>query len=285
MPLTKTPLRYPGGKSQLRPLVNNILNQCEGDLVSYVEPFCGGAGVAMELLLSRKVETIWLNDLDAGIYSFWNAVKEENARLINWIETVEVSVSEWDKQREVISARQQTGGYSFELAAAYFFMSRTNRSGVIKGGMIGGREQRGRYKIDCRFNKPNLVELIRRIGEFRESIRVSNVDGADLISSELSKHIRPEKTLVFADPPYVQKSEGLYLNTFSSSDHASLCDALCTSEFPYWLVTYDNDPLVRDLYAHIGVRELAVRYSASQRRVESELLMLSPALPVPRMPV
>lgn len=278
MPLTKTPLRYPGGKSQLRPLIRDIFECTTAEFRTYVEPFCGGAGIAMDLLLNHQTEHVWLNDLDPGIYSFWRAVVEENERLIEWINRVDVSVSEWDRQRSVIAESSQDCGYDFELGAAYFYMSRTNRSGVIKGGMIGGRTQSGKYKLDCRFNKPNLIRLLQQIDNQKHRITVSNVDGAALIRTGLSRELNPIETIVFADPPYVNKSDGLYLNTFSTEDHSNLCDALRSSSLPYWLATYDDDPLIRNLYQDFGIRRMPIRYSASRRRVESELLMLSQPL-------
>lgn len=278
MPLTKTPLRYPGGKSQLRPLIRDIFEFTAAEFRSYVEPFCGGAGIAMDLLLGQRVEHVWLNDLDPGIYSFWSAVIEENQRLTEWIDKVDVSVSEWDRQRSVIAESSQDCGYDFELGAAYFYMSRTNRSGVIKGGMIGGRAQSGKYKLDCRFNKHNLVQLIQEIGKQKDSITVSNVDGAALIRTGLSRELNPSETILFADPPYVNKSGGLYLNTFSPEDHSNLCKALRSSPLPYWLATYDDDPLIRNLYGDFGIYSMPIRYSASSRRVEHELLMLSQPL-------
>lgn len=278
MPLTKTPLRYPGGKSQLRPLIRGIFESSTTEFRAYAEPFCGGAGIAMDLLLSDRIEHVWLNDLDPGIYSFWRAVVQENRRLTEWIGGVDISVSEWDRQRSVIAESSQDCGYDFELGAAYFYMSRTNRSGVIKGGMIGGRSQSGKYKLDCRFNKKNLIQLIQRIGDRGSCITVSNVDGAALIRTGFSRKLNPSQTMVFADPPYVNKSDGLYLNTFSPEDHSNLCAALRCSPMPYWLATYDDDPLIRTLYEDFGIHNLPIRYSASRRRVESELLMFSESL-------
>lgn len=277
MPLTMTPLRYPGGKSQLRPLVKKIIENSPQQIDCYVEPFCGGAGIAMDLLLKNKVRSIWINDLDPGIFSFWFAVKNENSRLIQWIEDTEISVDEWDRQRAVINQPFE-GDYSFELGAAYFFMSRTNRSGVIKGGMIGGRSQSGKYKIDCRFNKTNLIDLIKRIGLKADDIVVSNDDGATLVGETLGYELNPNSTLIFADPPYVKKADGLYLNSFSHSDHVALRDALYRSTFPLWLVTYDDEPMIRDLYSSNEVNDISVRYSAAERRLETEILMLSPSL-------
>lgn len=275
MPLTKTPLRYPGGKSQLRPFVRRLLASSSTEFEEYVEPFCGGAGIAMDLLLAESIERIWLNDFDPGIFSFWSAVINETERLIEWIKQVPLTIREWDAQREVVTTADQTSGYRFDLGAAYFYMSRTNRSGVIRGGVIGGREQRGKYKMDCRFNKQNLVSLIHQIGCQGERVRVTNLNGADLLSGVAPLSTSPQSSLVYADPPYVRKAEGLYMNFFQPEDHETLRNVLADSIFPYWFATYDNDPLIQELYAASNPEHIEVSYSASHKRRESELLIMS----------
>ena len=56
MPSSFSPLRYPGGKSQLYDYVKRIIDY--NDLLgeTYVEPFAGGAGLAMKLLLNNDVK-------------------------------------------------------------------------------------------------------------------------------------------------------------------------------------------------------------------------------------
>lgn len=278
MPITKTPLRYPGGKSQLRPLVNEIIMRSSAEFSEYIEPFCGGAGVAMDLLLKRTVERVWINDLDRGIYSFWYALVNEPTRLIEWVKTVPLTTAEWERQRMVVDEREPVGGYDFELGAAYFYMSRTNRSGVIRGGLIGGRAQSGKYKMDCRFNKPRLIALMQEISAESARIRVTNINGADVLSGDLPPASEAESCLVYADPPYVRKAQGLYMNYFTNKDHVQLRNRLADSSFPYWFATYDNDQLIRDLYSTNVPETIEVTYSAQAKRKESELLIMSAAL-------
>lgn len=259
----------------MRPFVRDLLTRSTIEFEEYVEPFCGGAGIAMDLLLKKSVERVWVNDLDSGIFSFWSAVVNEPNRLIEWIEQVPITITEWETQREIVTASDHSSGYSFELGAAYFYMSRTNRSGVIRGGVIGGREQNGKYKMDCRFNKPALVSLIREIGSQAKRIRVTNLDGEKLLSGVEVAAASPRSSLVYADPPYVRKAEGLYMNYFQPEDHEVLRNALKDSVFPYWFATYDDDPLIRELYADTNPEHIEVAYSAGGKRRESELLIMS----------
>ncbi|MGV0376296.1 MULTISPECIES: DNA adenine methylase [Corynebacterium] len=278
MPLTKTPLRYPGGKSQLRPVVKSLIDRSSTDFAEYIEPFCGGSGIAMDLLLNKTVERVWINDLDQGIYSFWHALVAEPDRLMRWIEDVPLTMTEWNRQREIIEGSENVSGYDFNLGAAYFFMSRTNRSGVIRGGVIGGKEQKGRYKLDCRFNKTRLLGLVRAISSESDRIRVTNLNGLDVVTKPVFPDTQPESCLVYADPPYVQKAEGLYMNFFEESDHVKLSYGLKNSLFPYWFATYDDDPLIRRLYSDHDPENINVTYSAQVKRRAAELLIMSAQL-------
>ena len=71
MPITDSPLRYPGGKAKLYHLVRPILHENVGANSIYVEPFAGGAGLALKLLFRGDVDSLVLNDIDRNIYAFW----------------------------------------------------------------------------------------------------------------------------------------------------------------------------------------------------------------------
>ena len=151
MPETISPLRYPGGKSRLAPLVKYIIeHKTVANVTTYIEPFAGGAGVALDLLLGGTVDKIIINDYDKAIYSFWRAVITEPNRFIQTIVQTPVTIEEWRRQKEIYSIDNKK--YSFELGFAAFFLNRTNRSGILTAGPIGGYNQTGNYQIDVRFN-------------------------------------------------------------------------------------------------------------------------------------
>ena len=72
-------------------------------------------------------------------------------------------MKEWEKQKRIYENTRS----EFLLGFATFFLNRTNYSGVITGGPIGGFEQKGQWKIDARFNKKSLIDRIERISYFK----------------------------------------------------------------------------------------------------------------------
>lgn len=284
MPLTSTPLRYPGGKSQLRPLIRKILGSGATNPIAYCEPYCGGAGIAIDLLVKGDVTFIYLNDADVGIYSFWRAIVEEPRRFIKKIESVDVDYATWDRFREdrlELYKTYEQGGYSFELGFITFFLNRTNRSGIIDGGCIGGKTQSSKYKIDCRFNKETLIKKIEKIGSLGSRVSVSNVDGSEYLRGHLpnllsNQGLEPTHAFVYLDPPYVMQGENLYLNSMTRDSHTELANAVLGGVFDKWLLTYDDVSLVRDLYKDCDLREIGIRYSANSRKLASEVAVLSP---------
>lgn len=284
MPITSTPLRYPGGKSQLRPFVRELLLYDDFYPSVYFEPFCGGAGIAIDLLISSKVDEIILNDADRGIFSFWYAVLNDVDRFCSVIESTIISVEEWRKQREIYRSlndsctKKKPVVYDFDLAFATFFLNRTNVSGVIEGGCIGGLQQTGKYRLDARFNKINLIKKIEKINSHKERISLFGMDGLELLdffaSGEMG--VQSDNVLSFIDPPYVAQGKNLYLNFFSLEDHRRLSDLLLRMTDYRWILTYDDCEYVRKIYSEFDMRSLNVRYSANRRMISSEIIVLSP---------
>ena len=169
-----SPLRYPGGKAKLARFMEFIIKERGYIGGTYIEPFAGGAGIAVELLLRDVVSRIVINDYDKGIWSFWKAILTETERFISEIRTVPLTINEWEKQRSICLNYNKK--YSFELGFATFYMNRTNRSGIIKGGVIGGLEQTGKWKIDARFNRESLISRIESIAFRKKDIHLYNQD-------------------------------------------------------------------------------------------------------------
>jgi len=239
--MSLSPLRYPGGKSKLTAYVLETmkLNGLEG--AAYAEPFAGGCAIAWYLLLNGHARKVYINDLDPAIHSFWYCVLYKTEEFCELIRTTSVTMDEWYKQRDIY--RESPNDY-LKLGFATFFLNRTNRSGIIKAGVIGGLEQKGDYKLDCRFNKERLIEQIMDIAARRDDIRLSNLDAAHFIE----EHI-PDiegQALINIDPPYYVKGKGLYQNFFEHDDHYRLFESikrnvLC-AQYVYFLV-FDTSSL------------------------------------------
>lgn len=271
-----SPLRYPGGKTKFYSYVREILeyNNLLGQ--TYIEPFAGGAGLAMKLLLNGDVEHIVINDFDPSIFSFWHCVLNYTDDLCNLILETEITPSEWLRQKEIYIMQDRTNILS--LGFSTFFLNRTNVSGVIKGGMIGGIEQNGTNAIDARFNKLNLIQKIRDIAAFKEKISLFNLDAQELLGPANLK--RFHKAFINFDPPYVKKGAQLYKNSFVEEDHKSLSKkiAQCGRK---WIVTYDICPLVANLYSDFRYSYLDVTYSIKNSKKAREYIFFSDNLVIP----
>jgi DNA adenine methylase len=274
MPVTNSPLRYPGGKSQLTPFVIEVMRANNLFYGEYAEPFAGGAGIACTLLFDGYVSKVHINDLDPAVHAFWTSAVFDTEAFIRLVEKAKLTIPEWKRQRAVHTHGE---GTELERGFAAFYLNRTNRSGIINGGVIGGLNQIGNYKLDCRFNKANLIKKLERLAAHRDQISVTSLDALEFI-----RRFRRSKvpTLINIDPPYYVRGPELYGNWFTDKDHRSLARAV-EKISPYWMLTYDQAPQIRALYDHLPCFQKDLRYSAQVKRTGSELLVLDPRLKRP----
>lgn len=278
MPVTDSPLRYPGGKSQLAPFVVELLRANELFDCTYVEPFAGGAGIAWTLLLSGYVSEVWINDFDPAIHAFWHSVLNEADDLCERIERTPVTIEEWHRQRAVQTLAAPT---LLDLGFSTLFLNRTNRSGILKGGVIGGLRQDGAYLIDCRFNKRDLIAKIQRIALYRDQVTLTRLDAEQFIRRKFKS--LPAHALVNVDPPYYRRGPELYCSFYQHEDHVTLAAAVRGIKQP-WMLTYDDTPEIRSMYAGLPTHSKELLYSAQVKRSAVELLVLSPVLQWPTQP-
>lgn len=272
MSRTYSPLRYPGGKSCVFPFISSLLY--ENDIVGcrYVEPYAGGAGLALRLLFEEFVESIVINDLNPLLYCFWNVCTQENERLLKWVSETPVTVNMWKRSKAIL--RNADDASEFELATAFFFLNRTNVSGALNGGVIGGVEQLGKYKIDARYNKSELLRKIEKIGRYKGRIQVSRIDGVQLLSQYTGPSGRD--VFIYIDPPYYEKGSNLYMNYYNTSDHERLARGIGKLERP-WVLSYDNHGFIVNLYRNYDMRAYKLQHSTSNK-IGNEVVVFSPLL-------
>ena len=268
-----SPLRYPGGKAALYSRLRRIIRESGLAGCTYVEPYAGGAGAGLSLLVTGQVQRVVVNDLDPAIHAFWQTIVTEPDFVASKIKTVELSVAEWRRQREIYLAADTSD--SAKLGFATFYLNRTNRSGVLNGGPIGGLDQTGNYKIDARFNRDGLSERIRILALYSDKIEATSLDGAKVIETHASK----ESTFIYADPPYFEKAGSLYLNAFKAADHVNLAHVLNALPDANWVLTYDNVAQVPELYADRRRRTFELNYSAHRVTKATEIAVFSDSLP------
>ena len=175
-----TPLRYPGSKNKLYTYIRHLVEV--NSTKTYVEPFVGGGSLACKLLLNGDVDRIIINDYDRSVYAFWYCVFNDTDRLINKIRDTDITIEEWHRQKAILKTRV-TNDNLLDLGFAMLFCNRTNRSGILTAGVIGGLKQDGKYKLDCRFNKEKLIKMIEELSLYKGRVEVHNKDAVELLTS------------------------------------------------------------------------------------------------------
>lgn len=271
MATTYTPIRYPGGKTKLYPEIKAILKS--NDLLGhpYAELFAGGAGLAIKLLLKGDVSSIVINDYDCAVYCMWDAIVNHSEELCEFIDSVALDIETWKTMRDMYQNRDDID--DFELGKAAFFLNRTNVSGILSGGVIGGLNQTGSYKMNARFNRETLKKKIADIGARRGDIEVTRLDAEDFIDDRMDD----SELFAYLDPPYVQKGPGLYRSAFDEAKHRSLARKVGNAKSK-WVVTYDADKLVDDIYGDYERGDLEISYTANVKAVGKEKIILGPEL-------
>jgi DNA adenine methylase len=276
---SRTPLRYPGGKGRLTSFLKLVFEQNNLLDGHYVEPYAGGAGLAVNLLLLEYASTIHLNDIDKSIFAFWHSVLNSTDGLCKMICDVHVNMAEWRKQKAIQDNRENCG--LLELGFSTFFLNRTNRSGIIGGGVIGGKNQDGPWKLDARFTKKELCRRIEKIAFYRSRIRLYNLDALALITGVLPS--LPGKSLVYLDPPYYFKSDYLYQNYYTHSDHVAIAKLVKNKIKIPWIVSYDNAPEIIKLYHSFPTITYNMSYSAADRYKGSEAMFFNRKITIPKV--
>ncbi len=266
-----TPLRYPGGKSRLAKKFEIICKTNNIDV--YIEPYAGGCGIGLYLLTNKIIKQIVINDIDPLIYSFWYSILKHNKKFINMIYNTDITMDNWYKYKEVIKNYSEYD--KFTIGFATFFMNRTNRSGIIKAGVIGGKNQNGSYKLDVRFNKSELANKIYNIGQLKNHIILYNIDAVDMMQNvEYNKH-----TLIYIDPPYYNKADSLYNYYYQKNEHKALSEVILKLN-NLWILSYDNNEYIRQLYNNSNQAVCSMYYGTSHQN-QDELFIYNTKLLIP----
>ncbi|EKB36518.1 DNA adenine methylase [Acinetobacter baumannii] len=272
-----TPLRYPGGKGKFAPVVKSIFE--ENGLVGghYLEPYAGGAAVALDLLYSGFVSDIHINDIDIAVYSFWKSITKHTEEFLKLLYDTPITIDEWHKQKSILNDKSCNDHLLMGFAA--FFLNRTNRSGILKGGVIGGKKQDGNYTLDARFHKTNLSKRIEKVGANASHIHVYNDDALELIKRV--DEFLPLNSLVYLDPPYYVKGQGLYRNFYVHDDHVKIREALDKIKTK-WIVSYDNCDEIKEIYKNYLMTDYDLNYSAYHKIKAKEVMFFCESLKTPQ---
>jgi DNA adenine methylase len=224
------------------------------------------------------VEHVHINDADPAIAGFWRVATQMPNQLVAMVASEPVTMDAWRHWRSVMLG--QVSGSELERGFATLFMNRTNRSGILKGGVIGGKEQAGSYKIDARFMREELCIRLERIGKHAGGIHVYEEDAHQLLGR--CHEFLPAKSLVYLDPPYYVKGAGLYRNFYKHDDHVKIAKLLGSDRFRRpWVVSYDNADEIKDMYAFAKPYAYGLNYTAQRRYTGSEVMFFSKRIQAP----
>lgn len=278
--MNNSPLRYPGGKNKLSAFIAKICvdNNITG---TYVEPYAGGAAVALSLLFDGFINRIIINDKDRSIYAFWYSILNNTEIFCDLILNTEISIDEWRRQKEVQTSKETAD--LLDLGFSTFYLNRTNRSGIIKAGAIGGIKQTGDYLIDCRFNKNELIKRIKKIALKRDCITLYNIDAIELIDTIQRDFENDNNIIFYFDPPYYYKANSLYMNHYKGENHKTVSEKIKNIQNIKWVVSYDNVPEIQSLYLELSKKEYAFKHTAHSSRIGKEILFFSPTLQLPNI--
>lgn len=273
-----SPLRYPGGKKKLAAFIAKICvdNNINGQ---YIEPYAGGAAVALFLLFEGYIERIIINDKDKSIYAFWYSVLNQTEELCKLIENTDISIENWILQKNIQKNKENIN--LLELGFSTLFLNRTNRSGIINAGVMGGNLQKGNYKINCRFNKEEIIERIKKISNKKESIQLYNLDAIDLI--DIIGNEVDNNAIFYFDPPYYLKGGSLYMNYYKKDNHLAVSQKIQNIMNVRWIVSYDNQDEIKDLYSECTRKEYYFNHAAHHSKKGAEILFFSPNLLQPNI--
>lgn len=274
-----TPLRYPGGKAKLVAYIKQVMKENKLLDGEYAEAYAGGAGIALELLFHEYASRVHINDLSRPVWAFWDSVLNRTDAICKLIRDTRLTLESRDKQKQIFG---DDDAGDLALGFATFFLNRTNRSGILNGGVIGGRDQTGPWKIDARFNREELIYRVESIAKLKKRIRLTRMDALEFLKHGVAEW--PEKTLIYLDPPYYLKGRDLYYNYYTPDDHKEVAAFVIGKLIlQRWIVSYDNAPAVRKLYK--GCQRIAYHlgYSARDARQGAEVMFFSDSLRVPTL--
>lgn len=280
-----SPMRYPGGKSVMFPFIENLIQNNFTKPVTYVEPYAGGAGAALALLYHNCVNEIYLNDANIAIFSFWYSLLQNSKKFLYKFNTTPPSLDEWYKQKEIFTTHCNDKKPSLELGFATFFLNRTNHSGILSAGPIGGQTQKqqhsAKYKIDARYNKVKLLEKLNWIIRNKSRIKIFNLDALDLLRTieKFPKSVQSQ-FLIYLDPPYFVNGKRLYMDFYTDLDHRKLAKHLTKKRLFKWILSYDNVKEIVELYPNNFQHSFFLNYSAAKRKIGKELLISSPNITI-----
>jgi DNA adenine methylase len=281
--------RYPGGKSKLQNQIIAKLNyMADISNFEYREPFFGGGSIGLKLLQDNyNFKRIWINDFDTGISCLWTTLincpdllKDQVIKFVPSTDAFYKFKNELINIPSEFTSDIDIANYGFKKLAIHQISY--SGLGTKSGGPLGGKGQKSKYKIDCRWSPTYICKKIDMLHQKFSQVIVRDEKCTNL---DFEKLILDNKydAIIYLDPPYFDTGETLYQCAFTKDDHYRLVDALKHTDH-YWVLSYDNCEEIIELYKWANIMLIdKVNYSITAikdkttgdifSRTKSELLI------------
>jgi DNA adenine methylase len=263
--MIKSPLRYPGGKSRA---INFIGKFIPNFFKTYREPFFGGGSLGFHVYQNYACDEFILNDLNLDLYSFWLVLKDNPILLSDEILEIKTTYSNGKSLYNEILKRRSSKLSKLQRAVDFFVLNRITFSGVVDSGGYSEQAFQNRFTLSS-------IDRLRKAHFVIKDFNIFNLDFEDIISGEGSD------VFMYLDPPYYgaakSKLYGKSGNLHTNFDHERLHDSLLKTKHKF-LLSYDNNEYIRDLYKSFNVVEWDLQYGMNnykQKKAEigKELLI------------
>ena len=260
-----TPLRYPGGKATLINYVEKFLNSNDISVNYILEPYAGTGSISIGLLRDNMVSHASINDADQMVYAFWKTIIDNNKEFIEMVNSVDVTLDAWFNFKKYLIDNPLSTYNQKDVAMAFLFLNRTSFSGIIKAGPLGGKNQNSKYGISCRFNRKRITDKIQFLSQFSDKISVYNQDGIKFMRDMINEY---SDAFIYVDPPYYKVGRLLYNVYFTQEQHEELARYLKSIEEQPWLLSYNNEEFILNLYSGKNNREIYLDYHSGHYRTK-----------------
>ena len=275
-------IRYPGGKSKLLNKLQKIgLDTLFDDKEVLVSVCCGAAHLELQLAKqSKTLKEVHLYDVNVPLVCLWSVILYDGDWLCGYIHSYEPSVKDFYRFKKDLSNVSSLPAFREDeriIAAKKLILHQTSYSGLAEmGGVLGGPDQKSKYKIDCRWNPEKLIKKIKSLQELQNSTKIFVTHLDYTKSLKVNHHVgldSTKKIIYFIDPPYFEKGEKLYKNSFTSIDHVKLKNIL-KEKSTMWILSYDDCDWVRTNYSWANIKELDVSYKIGQNTKKKKELVI-----------
>ena len=251
----RPPAPYIGGKRNLAARI--IERQRAIPHVLYAEPFVGMGGVFLRRPWRAKAEVI--NDLSADVTTLFRMLQRHYEALMDMLRWQLTARGDFERLLQTPA----DGLTDLERAARFLYVQRVAYGGKVTGRGFGvSRDNPGRFDVT------KLAPMLAEIHERLAGVVIERLPYEDLV-----RRYDSYATLWYLDPPY-WGSETDYCPGFGRPDFEALAQLLRQVQ-GRWLMSINDVPEIRILFAWADLEEVAVTYRIAGRPTPAKELILS----------